>query len=210
MVEPSVYPFLVIFLLGVTLTGFAIPAPEEEPANVKVCERRFTNKCGIEIGNSIFNGGDVSESCCRDLVTLGKPCHDIIVNRTLAVYHPNANKSQALAKSQQVWNECVAVDASDAYGTKTAEECLEKFTAKCGIEVERSIHKGSTVSDVCCQDLFSWGKTCHDIIAEKNHDVHHPSDNKAQALARSGQVWNRCAAISLSPVSDLHLINEEN
>lgn len=201
MAGPSVYPFSVILLLGVTLTGFAIPTPEEEPANVKVCERRFTNKCGIEIGNSIFNGGDVSDSCCHDLVTLGKPCHDIIVNRTLAVYHPSANKAQALAKSEQVWNECVALNASDAYKTKTVEECLKKFTAKCWIEVERSIYKGAAVSDACCHDLFSWGKSCLYIIAERNHDVRHPSDNKAQALARSGQVWNRCAGISLSPAS---------
>lgn len=201
MAGPIVYPFLVILFLGVTLTGFAIPTPEDEPANVTVCERRFTIKCGIEIGNSIFDGGEVSDNCCRDVVALGKLCHDIIVNKTLAVYHPSANKAQALAKSEQVWNECVAINASDAYKTKTVEACLKKFTSKCWIEVERSIYRGAVVSDTCCHDLFSWGKSCHDIIADRNHDVRHPGDNKAQALARSGQVWNRCAAISLSPAS---------
>ncbi|KAK9931894.1 hypothetical protein M0R45_019150 [Rubus argutus] len=59
-------------------------------------------------------GGKVSDNCCRDLVALGRLCHDIIVNKTLAVYHPSANKAQALAKSGQVWNRCAAISLSPA------------------------------------------------------------------------------------------------
>ncbi|PRQ32887.1 putative Prolamin-like domain-containing protein [Rosa chinensis] len=200
MAGPSRCHLLVIFLLQVTLNAFAT-LTLEGPANVKDCERQFTEKCGIEVGNGIFNNGFLSDDCCRDLVKLGKPCHDTFLNTSLAARHPSANKAQTLAKGEKIWTECVAIDNSDKHETKPVKECLEKFPPTCGEQIEKSIYQGTVVTDACCRDLVSWGKSCHDIIAERNHDVRHPSVNKAQALASSRKVWNLCAAISRSPAS---------
>ncbi|PRQ33050.1 putative Prolamin-like domain-containing protein [Rosa chinensis] len=112
MAGPSRCHLLVIFLLQVTSNAFATPTLEG-PANLKDCERQFTEKCGIEVGNSIFNNGFLSDDCCRDLVKLGKPCHDTFLNTSLVALHPNANKAQTLAKGEQIWTECVAIDNSE-------------------------------------------------------------------------------------------------
>ncbi|BFG21160.1 hypothetical protein CerSpe_074340 [Prunus speciosa] len=68
------------------------------------CKKHISIKCAREVGGSIFEGvTSVTNGCCHNLVSVEKTCHDLFFHYSLASI-PNVDKSEALAKSTQVWN----------------------------------------------------------------------------------------------------------
>ncbi|ONI21557.1 hypothetical protein PRUPE_2G072700 [Prunus persica] len=116
MPTPNMYPLLVILLLaspyGMIFTSFGISISEASNSKtLEECENNISIQCAREIGKSIFESGTVTEGCCYALVYLGKTCHDLFFHYSLA-YKSNVNKSKALAKSTQVWNQCNKITIS--------------------------------------------------------------------------------------------------
>ncbi|PIN20642.1 hypothetical protein CDL12_06674 [Handroanthus impetiginosus] len=97
--------------------GNAALPPEPYPdfyAFAGRCLRKLTAECGREIFKGIF--GDkaaVSNSCCLELVAMGRRCHRGIVKATLALPElPKREKKEIKRRDARVWSQCVFV--SDA------------------------------------------------------------------------------------------------
>lgn len=184
------------------LVGFGISTSEASHISID---------CAWEVGGSIFEDGSVTGDCCNELVSVGKTYHDLFFNSALA-FKSNADKSEALAKSAQLWNRCVGIavsrtssipiPTSKASKSKTMDECKKQISIKCAREVGETIFKGGSVADGCCYELVSVGKICHDLFFNSALEST-PNVDKSRALAKSTQVWNRCVKIIISPISSI-------
>ncbi|BFG21133.1 hypothetical protein CerSpe_074070 [Prunus speciosa] len=130
------------------------------------CKKHISTKCAREVGGSIFESGSVTYGCCYELVSAGKTCHDLFFNSVLAS-KPIVNKSRALVKSTQVWDQCVEITISPgpsitiptpkALNSETLVEC-KHISINCAWEVGGSIFDGGIVTGDCCDDLLFEGK----------------------------------------------------
>ncbi|BFG21115.1 hypothetical protein CerSpe_073890 [Prunus speciosa] len=216
MAALNMYPMLVILLLAspsrMIFTTFAIPT--FETSNSKIldeCKKHISINCAREVSESIFEGETITDGCCHKLVYVGKNCHALFFNSALASI-PNIDKSRALAKSTQVWNQCVGIALSPASSitipiskaskSKIVDECKKHISTKCIREVGGSIFKSGSVTYGCCYELVSADKTCHDlffnsVLASK------PIVDKSRALVESTQVWDQCVEITISPTPSI-------
>lgn len=84
------------------------PEPGEDDF-LRNCAAELGSNCGEEVFNVVFlevNAPYVSHSCCKTLVTVGKKCHDGLVELLLP-FEEN-KKKRILQRSAQVWNLCVS------------------------------------------------------------------------------------------------------
>ncbi|TYG71192.1 hypothetical protein ES288_D05G374700v1 [Gossypium darwinii] len=74
------------------------------------CETKMGLPCVLEAFTSIFETGSISNKCCGELVVLGKVCHSALVKRTLEnLLFNDLCPSKIIAKSIQIWNNCLAL-----------------------------------------------------------------------------------------------------
>lgn len=102
--------YLLVILIFASPFGVIFAVPTAESSNLLTldeCRKYFSVKCELEVSKSIFKEAVVSDGCCYLLVSLGKQCHDLFVNEAIAS-RPNVDKSQALAMSKQIWEQCLA------------------------------------------------------------------------------------------------------
>ncbi|XP_009595007.1 uncharacterized protein [Nicotiana tomentosiformis] len=89
-------------------------APESYPGfhtQVGECLEKISDDCGVIIFNMIFDSGKYSnvEECCGQLLTLGRKCHNIIVESTLdSPELKGVNKTEVWGNSDNLWKECGA------------------------------------------------------------------------------------------------------
>ncbi|XP_019234108.1 PREDICTED: uncharacterized protein LOC109214626 [Nicotiana attenuata] len=89
-------------------------APEPYPGfhtQVGECLEKISDDCGVIIFNRIFDSGKYSdvEECCSQLLTLGRKCHNIIVESTLdSPELKGVNKTDVWENSDKLWKECGA------------------------------------------------------------------------------------------------------
>nr|XP_016491422.1 PREDICTED: uncharacterized protein LOC107811081 [Nicotiana tabacum] len=89
-------------------------APEPYPGfhtQVGECLEKISDDCGVIIFNRIFDSGKYSdvEECCGQLLTLGRKCHNIIVESTLdSPELKGVNKIEVWENSDKLWKECGA------------------------------------------------------------------------------------------------------
>lgn len=96
---------------GVYFPPDLAPEPGEDDF-LRNCAAELGGNCGEEVFNVVFlevNTPYVSHSCCKTLVTVGKKCHDGLVELLLP-FEEN-KKKQILQRSAQVWNLCVSFAA---------------------------------------------------------------------------------------------------
>ncbi|KAL6276973.1 hypothetical protein ACE6H2_020574 [Prunus campanulata] len=89
------------------LPGLATLAPS--PSNFRFleeCKSRLQVGCGKEIVVTIIKEWSISDSCCMELVSMGQSCHFALVNKALSGPLSKLNKSDALIKSAEIWNQC--------------------------------------------------------------------------------------------------------
>ncbi|KAM7252603.1 hypothetical protein ACFE04_008112 [Oxalis oulophora] len=83
----------------------------ESPKQWKIeeCVKRISEDCANSIYGNIFlhNKEVISTNCCEQLVSLGKECHDTLVNDILKSPEAKGKKSTFLRNSLNVWNHCV-------------------------------------------------------------------------------------------------------
>ncbi|KAL2550024.1 PHD finger protein rhinoceros-like [Forsythia ovata] len=78
---------------------------------VDACLRKITSECEIEIFNSIFINNSVSDKCCRQLVDMGRRCHEDIFKTTLTLL-PDLNgreRTRIMKRNVETWDQCVLV-----------------------------------------------------------------------------------------------------
>lgn len=195
----NMFPILVVFLSASPFgMVFAFSTMDE-------CSQHFTEKCGYEVGDSVFEGSPVSDACCRRLVSLGKTCQDLFVANALDSLS-NAEKPQFLANSAKVWNRCVAValsPSSSIYPVKVSNQkaldnCRIHFSKNCALELVNHISKGETVSDNCCRHIVHAKKPCHQLFLDWSLG-YQPNVDRSRVFEKSNKIWNRCVAITVSP-----------
>ncbi|GAV63956.1 Prolamin_like domain-containing protein [Cephalotus follicularis] len=103
----NISAILVLFLASGILLVTLKPTRADSVSKTFVsdCEKNFTQKCGIQVYDSVYKTGTLSKDCCIKLVAMGRPCHDALVKQNPEF---KANPSKAKAKSDQVWNACVS------------------------------------------------------------------------------------------------------
>ncbi|KAJ7942849.1 Protein of unknown function (DUF784) [Quillaja saponaria] len=74
------------------------------------CSYQLDKTCALQVFGYIFqNLTSITSKCCRELVySLGWECHDDWVQYHITRPSFHGNASDALAKSEQVWDTCVA------------------------------------------------------------------------------------------------------
>ncbi|KAH7855611.1 hypothetical protein Vadar_026747 [Vaccinium darrowii] len=131
-------PSVLLLLLFITATATAIapktapnpsahgavdtspaPSPTDNEQFLKSCVSKFTDKCGPQVFGGVFMHVTVTEPCCKNLVNVGKQCHDGLVRR---IYDEEVRRaregngevvvdeergSRILSRSEKVWNDCV-------------------------------------------------------------------------------------------------------
>ncbi|OWM76557.1 hypothetical protein CDL15_Pgr005521 [Punica granatum] len=85
--------------------------PVAAQVDVKTCANgKMTKQCGESIRLSVAMnvGPPPTNDCCKELVTVGKPCHDAYVQeRHLKVHDFVGSAEDLLKRSDQVWTQCV-------------------------------------------------------------------------------------------------------
>ncbi|CAL8119384.1 unnamed protein product [Prunus armeniaca] len=95
------------------------------------------------------------------------------------------------------------IPTSKASNLKTFDECKKHISIQCLREVGGSIFEvGTSVTNGCCHNLKSVGKTCHDIFFNYAL-VSKPNVNKFEVVEKRVQVWNRCVEITVPPTSSI-------
>lgn len=111
-------PTMAIFSLIALVAAFALlllgdsvvnagPTPINDPF-LHACEVKIAT-CGLEIVNSILKSTKVSVNCCHRLVSVGKACHNGLVNYLISQPIFKGNKNQVLASAQRTWAYCVSI-----------------------------------------------------------------------------------------------------
>lgn len=87
--------------------------PEASPGLLKYlesCAGKMEDECGEETVGYLFSEEAVmTDTCCMQLVGMGKACHEGMVKMTLSLPDFKPYASLALPKSLQLWNKCVLV-----------------------------------------------------------------------------------------------------
>ena len=96
------------FLVILFVASGAVMAAEDAEKIIEAnnCKSKIHWQCGKEIFKSIFQAGTVTDECCGELVTMGKVCHDALLQGNLK--NPNVNKSAIVTKGEQIWNTCAS------------------------------------------------------------------------------------------------------
>ncbi|KAL2526887.1 Protein of unknown function (DUF784) [Abeliophyllum distichum] len=95
---------------------FSEDTPPPESTFVDACQRKITSECGSEIFNSIFINNSVNDKCCRQLVAMGRRCHEDIFKTTLTLL-PDLNgrdRTQIMKRNVETWDQCVLVTNIEA------------------------------------------------------------------------------------------------
>lgn len=74
------------------------------------CDHRMHKNCAIEIFNSIFKTGTVTDPCCMELYGIGERCHTAFVYR--ALQRPENKKydmGTIFDKAEKIWDKCYDV-----------------------------------------------------------------------------------------------------
>ncbi|KAI4372171.1 hypothetical protein MLD38_010440 [Melastoma candidum] len=96
------------------LAAFLVPRTSsyglrpEPPEFIAQCKRRLDLKCGNDINIYLFGRGTpFPDSCCRNLVRPGLPCHEAVITKHL-LGKPKGFVRKILKKSEQLWRHCVS------------------------------------------------------------------------------------------------------
>lgn len=74
------------------------------------CSGKMKDECGAEIiGNLFTDKAVLMDTCCIELVAIGKACHLAMVNMAFSLLAFKPYASLVLPRSEQLWNKCVAV-----------------------------------------------------------------------------------------------------
>ncbi|GKV45982.1 hypothetical protein SLEP1_g53007 [Rubroshorea leprosula] len=108
MMKFNIYSVLLVLSIA---TG-AVIAVEDPGFTIKKYgyETRMAADCALEVFDSIFKTGIVTNKCCQELRVLGQIFHNAFVLKSLQnLEFKNKNSSMILAKSKQVWNKYALV-----------------------------------------------------------------------------------------------------
>ncbi|CAL5366660.1 unnamed protein product [Camellia sinensis] len=91
------------------LEDFAL-APSPIDAYLEKCAENFTDTCGSQVFEGIFENMTVTAPCCKNLLQVGKPCHDGLVKRILDLpwIRRHVSESRVLSQSDEIWRKCVS------------------------------------------------------------------------------------------------------
>lgn len=91
---------------------YGVP-PEASPELFKYlesCVEKMEDECGEQtVGYLFSNEPLMTDTCCMQLVAMGRACHRAMVNMTLSLPDFKAYASIALPKSDQLWDKCEVV-----------------------------------------------------------------------------------------------------
>ncbi|KAF5959769.1 hypothetical protein HYC85_000978 [Camellia sinensis] len=85
-------------------------APSPIDAYLEKCVENFTDTCGSQVFEGVFGNMTVTAPCCKNLLQVGKPCHDGLVKRILDLpwIRRHVSESQVLSQSDEIWSKCVS------------------------------------------------------------------------------------------------------
>ncbi|KAI6682497.1 hypothetical protein NL676_036378 [Syzygium grande] len=74
------------------------------------CATKLAEQCGYEIFSNIFADKEqLTPQCCKKLVSMGKECHEAMVNFIIISPTYSKNASITVPRSKKVWKECVSL-----------------------------------------------------------------------------------------------------
>ncbi|VVB00387.1 unnamed protein product [Arabis nemorensis] len=76
------------------------------------CSDKLSSKCGIEMTEGLVNDKAVSEECCKDILKIGRECHEGLMNLVFSTYELKDIANEILPRSKRIWNQCVQTTAA--------------------------------------------------------------------------------------------------
>ena len=114
----STFTLVFIFLLSHTTTlvsavedpwtGLPMP-PELSPElrkHLEACGKVLTQKCGIEVYNSVLGSAKIDHYCCKKLIQMGEVCNDELATALGLFDKYKHAKIVILLKSRRKFNQC--------------------------------------------------------------------------------------------------------
>ncbi|KAI4339829.1 hypothetical protein MLD38_024729 [Melastoma candidum] len=85
------------------------PGSSDNYARLYRCIDKISPACGNDVFKYVFMDGDYpGRNCCRELVGMGKACHDLMVEGMASTDPELRRKLAASGRSELVWNYCVS------------------------------------------------------------------------------------------------------
>ncbi|KAL1199663.1 Protein DOWN-REGULATED IN DIF1 11 [Cardamine amara subsp. amara] len=76
---------------------------------------------------------------------------------------------------------------------KFLEDCAQKSTTKCGVEVfENMVDETTHVTNECCRELLKLGKDCHLGLVQIIFATYEYKNIASKAIPESKHTWNTC------------------
>ncbi|ESQ30135.1 hypothetical protein EUTSA_v10012072mg [Eutrema salsugineum] len=72
------------------------------------------------------------------------------------------------------------------------EDCTNKLSPKCGMEMTEGLVNDKPVSGECCEDILKIGIDCHQGLMTFVFSTYELKDVAYEILPRSKKIWNHC------------------
>ncbi|XP_010544036.1 PREDICTED: uncharacterized protein LOC104816777 [Tarenaya hassleriana] len=116
MAKFNIKKIVVFSVVVVALVHAIVPISAIEEGEPKQlwdqCLTKMTPKCTLDIVESVFWNGTVSDVCCHELVQEGKLCHDILIKYMADRPSFIAREAEYLKRRDDVWNHCASISTS--------------------------------------------------------------------------------------------------
>ncbi|KAL1195277.1 Protein DOWN-REGULATED IN DIF1 11 [Cardamine amara subsp. amara] len=75
---------------------------------------------------------------------------------------------------------------------KFLQDCDDKLSSKCGIEMTEGLVNNKPVSEECCENILKIGRDCHEGLMDFVFSTYELKDVANEILPRSKRMWNTC------------------
>ncbi|KAL4376053.1 hypothetical protein GQ457_02G043120 [Hibiscus cannabinus] len=138
------------------------------------CEAKMDIPCVLEVFNTIFKIGSVTNKSCEELIVLEKVCHSALVQKTLEKpKFQNLDRDTIIQKCIDTWNKChvlTHLPSPTVTYTKQNDQTILKYNCEakmgipCFLEAFNTISRIRSVTNTCWNKLIVLGKVCHSAL----------------------------------------------
>ncbi|CAA0290605.1 unnamed protein product [Arabidopsis thaliana] len=83
---------------------------------------------------------------------------------------------------------------------KFLQDCSDKMSSKCNVEMTEGLIDGKPVSEDCCVKFLKIGRECHEGLMTFVFATYELKDVASAILPRSKRMWNKCVETTAAKI----------
>lgn len=83
---------------------------------------------------------------------------------------------------------------------KFLQDCSDRLSSKCGVEMADGLIDEKPVSEECCKNFLKIGRDCHEGLMTFVFATYELKDVAYEILPRSKRMWNKCVLTTAAKI----------